>query len=129
MIPPRTLVREKRSGMLGIVCPSILPDGQAPLVVFAGTTSPVERAEESLDVLGMDTPIADERGCGAGLGNRCCIFLSFNPASRTWECLRFGERHWAVIRHHATVRTTAQRVPIAFSPDCQPPPPDLAPAP
>lgn len=111
----QTLVKHKGTGRLGVVtqdCMSCCDEGEVP-VVFEGTTFFEGTPEGDLEVIGPENAVADMDKCGAGQGEKCCMFLVVDANGPS--CQRFGR-----MRNDLTFRTmTAKRNPNLLFPNCR----------
>lgn len=116
-IPIQTVVRNKKSGSVGVVCPdfcgvlSCCTDDEVP-VVYEGTSVPCGTSFDQLEIVGPENAVADLKKCGAGEGENCCIFLTV--ADRP-QCQRFGDLRWSLVFRNMS----AKRNPAKLFPDCQ----------
>ena len=113
----RALVREKKSGKLGVViCDEfgLCEDGEV-LVVYEGATYGLATSLEELEVVGPENAAADLKKCGHGEGALCCIYLAFVDGE--FVCQRFGKLRTSIMFMAGKMR--AKREPVEFYPKCQ----------
>ena len=113
-----TLVKNKDTGKTGVVVNDFLgccSEGEEP-IVYEGATSSLGTSLENLEILGLENAQADPQKCGAGQGEKCCMFLVFDTANG-FECQRFGHMRNKLIFRKESL--TAKREPTELFPDCQ----------
>lgn len=117
-IPIQTVVRNKKSGSTGVVCPdlggmlSCCADDEVP-VVYEGASAFCGTPFDQLEVIGPENAVADLRKCGAGQEEKCCIFLTMGASGP--ECQRFGNLRWNLVFRKMSVK----REPAELFPSCQ----------
>lgn len=115
-IPMRTVV-EAPGGVRGVVIRDefCVCDTDETLVAWEGVLGNLGFPTEKLKVIGPENAIADLKKCGAGQGEKCCIFLTVGP--RGASCERFGHLHTSIIFRKD--KMNAQREPREMYPNCQ----------
>ncbi len=117
MIPIQTLVKNKKTSKQGVTVNdsfNICGSWEA-LVVYEGTTYGLGTDEKDLEIVGPeDAAIRDPKKCGAGRGEKCCIFLVVGTDG--FECQRFGQLRTSIQFRSGMV---AKREPLMMFPDCQ----------
>ena len=109
----QTRVRNKKTGELGTVSPDMGCCGPEEVpVVYDETTAFLGTYHNDLDDLGPENAKPDLVRCGAGQGDKCCIFLVIGSVGP--ECQRYG------LLRHALIfkKMNAKRHPAAPFPKC-----------
>ncbi len=110
------IVKNIKTGNIGVVVVDsykVCGDNEIP-VVYEGLTAFCGTNAENLKVIKPETPIADPEKCGAGLGEKCCIFLSVDPDG--FKCERFTEIRNDILSRKDEMK--AKRHPKKMFPDC-----------
>mgnify|MGYP001561541257 FL=1 len=115
---PKTIVKNKKDGITGIICPDMAGplncnDPEEVGVVYDGTTCTSGTDWHDLEVIGREEAVADLQKCGAGRGKDACIFLAMSASGPS--CERFGGLRWTLV--FRIMR--AQRHPEKLFPNCQ----------
>lgn len=115
---PQLIVKNKETGGVGVTCddlPGLLncngPDEIS--VVYDGTIIASGTDYRVLEIIGQENAIADLHKCGAGKGEECCIFLTFDPNGI--KCQRFGDLRWSLV----FLKMNSKRCPKEPFPRCQ----------
>lgn len=108
---------ETREGRKGTTAPDFMnccsPD-ETP-VVWDGEQSSEGTDTEKLTVIGPENAVPDLKGCGAGRGADCCIFLT--ASGDGLHCERFSSLRYQLIFKLDTM--VAKRMPPEPYPLCQ----------
>lgn len=117
----QTMVRHRLSGQLGVVVSDdfALCTPDQTVVVWEGHDAHQSVSTAELEVIGPENARADRVKCGAGQGERCCIFFTAKFPSGPLECARFGSLRTSLIFRAARGGMVAQRHPTQLYPSCQ----------
>jgi len=117
---PKTIVKDG-SGKIGVICadlPGMMncnePDQVS--VVFEDETIVQGRNWETLSIIGKENAeigMNEVEKCGAGTGESCCIFLTFESGEP--KCERYGSIRTTLIM----TPMRAKRHPTGLYPACQ----------
>ncbi len=119
-IPIQTVVKNKKSGSMGVVCPdlggmlSCCTDDEVP-VVYEGVSASCGTLFGRLEVIGPENAVADLKKCGAGQEDNCCIFLAVGANGP--KCERFGNLRWTLVFRKSSM--VSKREPTELFPHCQ----------
>ena len=100
MLPLQHIVIDK-NGVRGVTIDdqgqlSCQADPDKNLVVFEGRTwGEGDISDEDLTIVGPENAVADLVKCGAGLGEKCCMFLAVG--SQGVLCGRFSSLRYSII--------------------------------
>ena len=114
MLKIRDVVRNKNTGKIGVVLPTIylLANEGALSVIYSGSpTAIVIEREENFEVLYHEEPVVDVGGCGIGKGENACRFCISTRDG--FECVR------NLPGHYTLVFNSKSRGPTAPYPACK----------
>jgi|GEM_PF-1613662 len=114
----RDIVKEISTGKIGVIMPQsqFFPEDGPHRVCFVegrGTNS--YESDDEFEVIGKEAPIANMQKCGAGKGEKCCIFMTMS--GKDLICNRFTSMDETLRFHKAEM--SAKREPHELFPDCQ----------
>lgn len=114
---PGDIVRHK-SGKIGVIChdlPGYLRCGLPgdTTIQFEGDSHVTELPPIEFETIGKESAVPNLKGCGAGRGAECCIFLVVNGPKL--ECQRHGPMRFDLLFKS---RMVSDRRPVELYPDC-----------
>ncbi len=117
MIGTGIVVENKETGNMGVVVNDpfgVCTDSETP-VVYEGTTGFSGTDTKKLKAIGPENAQANPKKCGAGQGEKACIFLALGVDG--FSCERFGSLRYIIVSKKEGMR--AKREPTELYPNCQ----------